>query len=378
MSKILLLSFQQAVRSITLILLPIAFLSLIVWATAGSSSGNTADPMRAALWIFLLLHNVPLEVSLSNTELTGAITFLPLGALALAFIAIRSGVLRVKQSLTRDVFSSAEAWKILLSYSIWYSLIGLSLVFFVNSSTVKSSPLLAWCAFFLISLASALYTLKPWQSDGVTPDWSRPAQLALVVTVFLIGYGGLIFASSLLVHFSTVLNLTEVIAPGVFGGIAFLLIQVAYLPNFAIATLGYISGAGSSIGMGTELSPFIHRISEIPAIPLLGGLPTSQTSPAILLSLIFLFVGLFAARFSSKIFHSEKENFKFLLYFHLILTIFIFILILLSSGELLSDNLSYVGAHPYFTPLIITVLSSIGSLFYISLPKIFAKESIDE
>ena len=66
MSRLLLVSFQQAVRSITLALLPISFIALLVWATAGSSNGNTADLLRAAIWLFLAAHHVPLQLSLSN------------------------------------------------------------------------------------------------------------------------------------------------------------------------------------------------------------------------------------------------------------------------------------------------------------------------
>mgnify|MGYP003338747930 CR=1 FL=1 len=48
MPALLLVSFKQAVRSTTLIILPLSFISLVAWATAGSSTGNTADPLRAA------------------------------------------------------------------------------------------------------------------------------------------------------------------------------------------------------------------------------------------------------------------------------------------------------------------------------------------
>ena len=78
MSRLLLVSLRQAVRSITLALLPIAFIALLVWATAGSSNGNTADPLRASLWLFLAAHHVPLQLSLSNQTLSGFISFLPL------------------------------------------------------------------------------------------------------------------------------------------------------------------------------------------------------------------------------------------------------------------------------------------------------------
>ena len=89
MLKALRVGSAQAIRSITLILLPISFISLVVWATAGSSSGNTADPLRAALWFFLIAHQVPLELSLSDSTIAGSLTYLPLGAVVIPFLAAR-------------------------------------------------------------------------------------------------------------------------------------------------------------------------------------------------------------------------------------------------------------------------------------------------
>ena len=90
MNQIFRVGIQQGIRSITLILLPIAFISLVAWATAGSSSGNTADPLRAALWFFLAAHQVPLFLSLSDSTSSGSLTFLPIGALLIPFFALLS------------------------------------------------------------------------------------------------------------------------------------------------------------------------------------------------------------------------------------------------------------------------------------------------
>ena len=75
MLEVLRVGLQQAIRSIVLILLPTSFIALVVWATSGSSTGNTADPIRAALWSILAAHQVPLFLN------SGYLTYLPLGAL---------------------------------------------------------------------------------------------------------------------------------------------------------------------------------------------------------------------------------------------------------------------------------------------------------
>ena len=53
LQRVLAVSFAQVLRTIAILLLPLAFISLIAWATAGSTTGNTSDPMRAAVWLWL-------------------------------------------------------------------------------------------------------------------------------------------------------------------------------------------------------------------------------------------------------------------------------------------------------------------------------------
>jgi preprotein translocase subunit SecE len=44
-------ALQQVIRSVLIILFPLAFITLFAWATAGSTYGTTSDPMRAAVWL---------------------------------------------------------------------------------------------------------------------------------------------------------------------------------------------------------------------------------------------------------------------------------------------------------------------------------------
>ena len=99
MLPLLKIAFGQGIRGITLILLPLAFISLITWATAGSSTGNTADPMRAAIWFFLIAHHIPLDLSLSNETISGRLTFFPIGALIIPFLVIKNSLLRMSERL---------------------------------------------------------------------------------------------------------------------------------------------------------------------------------------------------------------------------------------------------------------------------------------
>ncbi len=73
--RVLAVTFAQALRSAGILLLPLAFITLIAWATAGSTTGTTSDPIRAALWIWLGAHHVHFDLSLSPTGVAGNAEF---------------------------------------------------------------------------------------------------------------------------------------------------------------------------------------------------------------------------------------------------------------------------------------------------------------
>ena len=136
MSSVLLGILKQAVRSTTLILLPLSFISLVVWATAGSSTGNTADPLRAAIWFFLIAHHIPLDLSLSNNAISGTLTYFPIGALLIPFLAIKSAYVRLTEE--RDVKTLREKRSLVITLAFSYAVIGTLLSLFATGSTVKA------------------------------------------------------------------------------------------------------------------------------------------------------------------------------------------------------------------------------------------------
>ena len=87
------IALQQVIRSILIILFPLAFITLFAWATAGSTYGTTSDPMRAAVWLWLGAHLTPFNIT--SNEITGYLSFLPLGAALLPLLTMRIGFRRV-------------------------------------------------------------------------------------------------------------------------------------------------------------------------------------------------------------------------------------------------------------------------------------------
>lgn len=367
----LLVSFKQAVRSITLILLPLSFISLIAWATAGSSTGNTADPLRAALWFFLIAHHIPLDLSLSNNAISGALTYFPIGALLIPFLAIRSGYRKIIEE--QGEFAPRQKRLLIISLAFSYAAVGTTLSLFATGNTVSAPIYLVFPILFIVAGLSAFLSSNLLPEHGIKFPWQRALKVSWIVLMALIGIGGLIFSLSLGWHFTTVLQLTQVIEPGIFGGLAFLAVQILYLPNFAIAALSYLAGSGVVIGNGSWLNPFVHRIDEIPAIPLLGGLPVHPHPYLILLVLLFVAIGFLIARYGEGIFSDRVEQQRFYLAtlgFIVALTLFI---ARASSGELLSSNLSSVGPQWWLMPIMLTLEIALGIALRIYLPILINK-----
>ena len=371
MSALLLVSFKQAVRSTTLILLPISFISLVAWATAGSSTGNTADPLRAAIWFFLVAHHVPLNLSFSNETISGALTFFPIGALLIPFLAIKSGIKRLSEE--RDVSTLRNKRSLVLSLALTYAFFGTLLSFFATGSTVGAPFYLVFPILFLVASVSGFIASNLLPDHQLLFPWQRGLKVAWIAMIAMVGFGALIFAASLAFHFTTVLQLTQVIEPGIFGGLAFLAIQILYLPNFAVAALSYVAGSGVVIGSGSWLNPFVHRIDEIPAIPLLGGLPIHPHPYLAILIVALMSLGAFIAMYGSKKYSDPTELKRFLISTIGFVTALTLIFARASSGELLSSNLSSVGPQWWLMPILIGCELGVGAALFIFLPIVITK-----
>lgn len=109
------------------------------------------------------------------------------------------------------------------------------------------------------------------------------AQLAMLVA------GAAVLVTGLWMHLTRVEALQEALQPGVAGGIALLLLQLAYAPNALIWSASYALGSGFSLGAGSVVAPAATQLGMIPGIPLLGALPSP--GPGDLLQLWWLAAG---------------------------------------------------------------------------------------
>ena len=261
-ARIMLVTFQQALRSVVLSLLPITTLTLVGWALAGSQSANTSDPLRASIWIWLATHLIPFELKLAPAYLPTLFNYLPLAASLLPIIILRSSFNRANSELNNP--RAARSF-----LTIWYALLATFAALALQSDTVK--PIV-----YLAPIYSGVLTLI--STVNFSSEFLKNFKFLGYTLLLYLGIAILLIFVSLIVHFSVVRSLALVVSPGLVGGLLFLIIQLLYLPNLAVAVISYIFGIGFEIGSQTLVTPFIHKLNGIPAIPVLAALP-NDTNP---------------------------------------------------------------------------------------------------
>ena len=357
MTRVLGAALPQVLRSVAWLLLPISFIALIAWTTAGSATGNTGDPLRAALWIWIGSHQIPFSLSLSPSGLEGYLSYLPLGALVFPVIAIRRGIARTIERLDND---SSLVGKARAVFAIGYTFVALLASVFSKTEDVK--PVWYFAVIYVLP-----FTLLVGATVGRKVALGQGFLFGSRIIALLLGASSIIFGLSLLLNISMVRDLTIVLQPGIFGGLLLLMLNILYIPNAIVATLAYFSGVGFAVGSGTLVSPFSHRLNKIPAMPLLGALPESKSTIAMIGIAFIIFAGALLASWTVAL------NLR-VLHQSLIVAIVIAAFIGYSaSGALITDAMSAVGVSTWQFTLAIAAELSIGAALALYLPRMFKR-----
>ena len=327
MQRVLSVSLSHAIRGAALVLLPFAFIALVAWATAGSATGTTTDPIRGAAWIWLGAHHIPFSLALPPTGIPGYFSYLPWGAIALPFLAIRSTFNRALDRLQGDYH---DINGVRTTYSIFYTIIVTALAYLTTSPTVMPKWYLAPIFAFFISIVATL-------TCGPRLPISAPVIIATRIMAVIVGSALFVVGILIFMNFDQVKTLSVALQPGIFGGALLLLLNILYLPNAAIALASYFAGSGFAVGAGTLISPWWLHSDQLPVFPLLGILPTHRHPLLIASALFFVAVGVLL------VYWTLESGIQLLLQTGVFLAVFIVITANLSSGSLMTDEMGAFG-----------------------------------
>ena len=354
LTRVLGAALPQVLRSVAWLLLPTSFIALLAWATAGSATGNTGDPLRAAIWIWIGAHSIPFDLSLPPSGLAGHLSYLPLGALIFPVLAIRSGVARTIERLDNDnsLVGAARA-----AFAVGYTLFALAASFFSKTDSIR--PVWYFAIIYVLP-----FTLLCAATVGRRVALSQGFLYGSRIIALLLGLSSIVFGILLLVNISMVKNLTTVLQPGIFGGFLLLLLNILYIPNAIVSTLAYFSGVGFAVGSGTLVSPTSFRLNKIPAMPLLGALPENKSLISLVGVLVIVAAGALLVTWTISL--DQK-----VLVQSLIVAVLLAAFVGYSgSGALITDAMSAVGVSTWKFTLAIAAQLGLGAALAIYLPRL--------
>jgi hypothetical protein len=353
--RVLSVSFTHVLRTLAILLLPLSFISLIAWATAGSATGNTSDPIRAAIWLWVGAHHIPFSLSMAGGA-PGYLSYLPIGAVIIPFLVLRSGFSRALIKLHMD-YHSIDSVRII--FASIYTLF-LTLFSFLGATTgVSPKWYLAPIFGFVIAYTAA------FSASGTRI--SKPLILATQTIALALGASFIYLGVLILINLKTITNLTTVLQPGIFGGLLLFLLSALYLPNAAVALLSYFLGTGFAVGSETNISPFTRMIDQIPAFPILGVIPESTSKLALIAVALFIGLGALHAL------RSLSAGNKVLLQSSLLTILLIATLSYLASGALITPAMGSVGVSIWKMTLAFAIELGIGAALVAILPAIFER-----
>ena len=353
LTRVLGAALPQVLRSVAWLLLPTSFIALLAWATAGSATGNTGDPLRAALWIWIGAHSIPFDLSLPPSGLAGHLSYLPLGALIFPVLAIRSGVARTIERLDNDssLVGAARA-----AFAVGYTLFALGAALFSKTDSIR--PVWYFAIIYVLP-----FTLLCAATVGRRVALSQGFLYGSRIIALLLGISSIVFGILLLVNVSMVKNLTTVLQPGIFGGFLLLLLNILYIPNAVVSTLAYFSGVGFAVGSGTLVSPTSFRLNKIPAMPLLGALPENKSLIALIGVLVIVAAGALLVTWTISL------NQRVLVQSYIVAVLLSAFVGYSGSGALITDAMSAVGVSTWKFTLAIAVQLGLGAALAIYLPR---------
>lgn len=283
----------------------------VLWGLQYGFAPDWLEFWRASVDVWLLGHGTDVSVTLDAVSaesigLAGAAEPFPLTIAALGFglltvlLGVRAGR-RIAETDHRALggFTATAVFAALslaAASSAQHPLVEPS----VTQATVL--PTLVFALGLLLGFGStkrsaaddAGSSLRDW-----VDDW-RPSTRAIVATSLRGGLAAVsmvmlvasvVTAVLIMTSYAQVITLYEGLHTGVLGGAAITIAQLAFLPNLVVWAGSWFVGPGFAIGAGSAVSPLGTTLGPLPAIPVLGAIPSGELPFAFAALLVPLLAG---------------------------------------------------------------------------------------
>ena len=155
------------------------------------------------------------------------------------------------------------------------------------------------------------------------------------------------------------------------GGVVLAVAELAYLPNLVVWALAWLTGAGFAVGEGTHFAPDGVVGGALPAVPMLGALPSSDVvGPATsLVPLVLVGVGAFVGLYIHRRLTPQRwwDTALACAVAAVCTVLVVALLVTLASGGVGPDRLAEVGAQGGIVGLLAGAAVLVASLL-VALP----------
>jgi hypothetical protein len=343
--------------------LAIAVLSLVlVWvATPGSGLSLTAS-IRVAGLLWGVAHGAPVAI--------GAVTYslLPWG---LALVPVLLLGYAGGWSARRASVSSVRDLVVLVGSAVTtYAMVAGVVAQF--SARPESSISLSWAVAQAAALAVLAFGWGAWRASrgaiaGMVPWWLTVSlRTGGIGALAVLGFGAVGAAAAMIVRVDDSITMAQSLHAGVWGGLALLLLGIAYVPVAIVWSSAYLVGAGFIIGPGVAVSPFIPVTSptQLPPFPMLAAVPQSATPLAWALPVAGVVAGVLVGLAIARSCRQEARLTRLVLAFAAaaVSGVALMVVTFLANGALGDVRLAHLGPSASTVGVLVFVLILLGAV----------------
>ena len=367
-------SSEPAPRSIAVVsvVAPLwaALLGLIVvgipvvlgWVTSMTTTTTWGDVLHIIGVGWVVAHAVPFSVGTTTYSL------LPLGLLVIPGVLLYHSGRWVARSARIATRSNA-----LIAIALASLVYGIAVAVIAALSSFGEVAVLPARAGLTAFVVSALAL-----GAGVLRDSGVGAQTLAAagevvrrgVGAFVVMLAGLVALAVLLVvvamvfSFGDVLAITNVLAPGIVGGLVLFVLQLAYLPVLGVWAIAFAAGPGFAIGPNVVLSPYaqVAAVTQLPPVPVLAALPETSSPVLWFAPVLVLIVGSVAGVYLTTRLAQWKDRVVAVIGAGLGVMVVTAIAAAAANGALGDVRLARLGPNPFTTAIAVGVLVILGGL----------------
>lgn len=272
----------------------------VMWAVDDDFSTDLLASWAASVDVWLLGHGVPLYFGLS-VELADS---LALGELSREFVVdvalLGVGLLTLLWGYRLGRQESTRAYPLLVWFFAVGTLVGLSFAMVISLPEqvvhiALVDALVRPALFLATGLAIASWTGARLRGDTTVTALASGSVLSLVRSggvaglgsvVAVLGIASVLVAVLLVLSFAQIIGLYEALQPGLMGIVVISIGQFALLPTVIVWAATWLVGPGFTLGTGALVSPLGTNIQALPTLPILGIVPDTVPTGAVVALLI--------------------------------------------------------------------------------------------